>query len=65
MAGPGHCPIFYTPSFAAGYLAVTTFFVLSGFVLARTYVDTGVEREKSLVRYGVGRFAPGCTRCMR
>ncbi len=39
-----------------GYLAVTTFFVLSGFVLARTYADTEWN-GKSLLRYGVGRFA--------
>lgn len=39
-----------------GYLAVTTFFVLSGFVLARTYASTEWT-GKSLLRYGVGRFA--------
>lgn len=39
-----------------GYLAVTTFFVLSGFVLARSYANTEWN-GKSLVRYGVGRIA--------
>ena len=39
-----------------GYLAVTTFFVLSGFVLARSYAATEWN-GKSLLRYGVGRFA--------
>ena len=39
-----------------GYLAVTTFFVLSGFVLARTYASTEWT-GKSLLRYGIGRFA--------
>jgi peptidoglycan/LPS O-acetylase OafA/YrhL len=39
-----------------GYLAVTTFFVLSGFVLARNYAETTWSRE-SLLRYGVGRLA--------
>ena len=49
------------PSFAqailrGGYLAVGAFFVLSGFVLARSYGSTSWNR-KSLIRYGVGRFA--------
>jgi peptidoglycan/LPS O-acetylase OafA/YrhL len=39
-----------------GYLAVTTFFVLSGFVLARSYNFTRWN-GKSLLRYGAGRFA--------
>jgi peptidoglycan/LPS O-acetylase OafA/YrhL len=39
-----------------GYLAVGTFFVLSGFVLARSYGSISWNR-KNLVRYGVGRFA--------
>jgi peptidoglycan/LPS O-acetylase OafA/YrhL len=39
-----------------GYLAVTTFFVLSGFVLARTYAATAWNR-RSLLKYGVGRVA--------
>ncbi len=39
-----------------GYLAVTTFFVLSGFVLARSYAATEWNRG-NLLRYGVGRFA--------
>jgi peptidoglycan/LPS O-acetylase OafA/YrhL len=39
-----------------GYLAVTTFFVLSGFVLARSYVSTPWT-GKNLLRYGAGRFA--------
>ena len=39
-----------------GYLAVTTFFVLSGFVLARSYAATEWNRG-SLLRYGVGRIA--------
>lgn len=39
-----------------GYLAVTTFFVLSGFVLARSYAATQWN-GRSLLRYGVGRVA--------
>jgi peptidoglycan/LPS O-acetylase OafA/YrhL len=47
------------PCFAlirGGYLAVTTFFVLSGFVLARTYASTTWDRT-GLRRYGAGRIA--------
>ena len=39
-----------------GYLAVTTFFVLSGFVLARSYAATEWSRA-NLLRYAFGRFA--------
>ena len=39
-----------------GYLAVETFFVLSGFVLARTYAAANWT-GKQLVRYGIGRLA--------
>jgi peptidoglycan/LPS O-acetylase OafA/YrhL len=39
-----------------GYLAVGTFFVLSGFVLARSYGSIRWDR-RNLIRYGVGRFA--------
>lgn len=39
-----------------GYLAVTTFFVLSGFVLARNYAATEWNRA-NLLRYGVARLA--------
>jgi peptidoglycan/LPS O-acetylase OafA/YrhL len=39
-----------------GYLAVTTFFVLSGFVLSRSYASTRWT-GKNLLRYGVSRFA--------
>jgi peptidoglycan/LPS O-acetylase OafA/YrhL len=39
-----------------GYLAVTTFFVLSGFVLARTYGGTPWT-PRNLARYGLGRVA--------
>src|SRR6185369_13537364 len=48
-----------SPVFAlirGGYLAVTTFFVLSGFVLARTYATTRWT-PKSLLNYGAGRLA--------
>jgi len=38
-----------------GYLAVTTFFVLSGFVLARTYSKPWTT--PALLRYAVARFA--------
>jgi peptidoglycan/LPS O-acetylase OafA/YrhL len=39
-----------------GYLAVTTFFVLSGFVLSRSY--SGAEwSARNLLRYGAGRIA--------
>jgi peptidoglycan/LPS O-acetylase OafA/YrhL len=40
----------------SGYLAVGTFFVLSGFVLARSYAATPWS-PSSLIRYGAGRFA--------
>src|SRR5207302_8313567 len=39
-----------------GYLAVGAFFVLSGFVMARSYGST-TWNSRSLIRYGVGRFA--------
>lgn len=39
-----------------GYLAVTTFFVLSGFVLARSYANTEWS-GRNLLRYGMGRVA--------
>ena len=39
-----------------GYLAVGTFFVLSGFVLARSYASTPWN-SASLIRYGAGRLA--------
>jgi peptidoglycan/LPS O-acetylase OafA/YrhL len=39
-----------------GYMAVTTFFVLSGFVLARSYAETRWD-ARGLLRYGVGRVA--------
>lgn len=39
-----------------GYLAVGTFFLLSGFVLARSYRSTSWD-GKNLSRYGAGRFA--------
>lgn len=39
-----------------GYLAVGTFFVLSGFVLARSYGDREWNRG-SLMRYGIARIA--------
>ena len=39
-----------------GYLAVTTFFVLSGFVLSRSYSETQWSR-RNLLRYGAGRVA--------
>jgi peptidoglycan/LPS O-acetylase OafA/YrhL len=40
----------------SGYLAVGTFFVLSGFVLARSYSVTCWDRKR-LLRYGAARFA--------
>jgi peptidoglycan/LPS O-acetylase OafA/YrhL len=39
-----------------GYLAVTTFFVLSGFVLSRSYSETAWS-ARNLARYGAGRIA--------
>ena len=39
-----------------GYLAVGTFFLLSGFVLARSYGETTWSR-RNLIRYGAGRLA--------
>ena len=40
----------------SGYWAVATFFVLSGFVLARTYAASRWDRS-SLIRYGIARWA--------
>ena len=40
----------------SGYLAVQTFFILSGFVLAETYGSTRWSRKK-LTDYAVARFA--------
>ena len=40
----------------SGYLAVGTFFLLSGFVLARSYGETTWSR-RNLIRYGAGRLA--------
>ncbi len=42
--------------FHGGYLAVQTFFILSGFVLARTYVHVKWDK-KSLGRFFTARFA--------
>src|SRR5881227_700121 len=39
-----------------GYLAVQTFFLLSGFVLAQNYASTRWNRQ-SLMRFGMARFA--------
>ena len=49
-------PYFLYAVIRGGYQAVTTFFVLSGFVLSRSYAETEWN-GKSLRRYGVGRFA--------
>jgi len=49
-------PYFLYAVIRGGYLAVTTFFVLSGFVLSRSYAATQWS-GKNLLRYGVGRFA--------
>jgi peptidoglycan/LPS O-acetylase OafA/YrhL len=40
----------------SGYWAVATFFVLSGFVLARTYAASRWDRS-ILIRYGIARWA--------
>jgi peptidoglycan/LPS O-acetylase OafA/YrhL len=49
-------PSFLYAPIRGGYLAATTFFVLSGFVPARSYAGTEWTRG-TLVRYGAGRFA--------
>ena len=64
LVGPGHAfepfaqmlphPLYMIVR--GGYLAVTTFFVLSGFVLARTYGETRWS-PRNLWKYGVGRVA--------
>jgi peptidoglycan/LPS O-acetylase OafA/YrhL len=64
LVGPGHAfepfaqmlphPLYMIVR--GGYLAVTTFFVLSGFVLARTYGET-LWTPRTLWKYGVGRVA--------
>lgn len=64
LVGPGHAFERYAQMLPhplymivrGGYLAVTTFFVLSGFVLARTYATTGWN-GRNLWKYGVGRVA--------
>jgi peptidoglycan/LPS O-acetylase OafA/YrhL len=64
LVGPGHAfepfaqmlPHPLSMIVHGGYLAVTTFFVLSGFVLARTYEGTDWSR-RNLWKYGVGRVA--------
>jgi peptidoglycan/LPS O-acetylase OafA/YrhL len=49
-------PYFFYALIRGGYLAVTTFFVLSGFVLTRSYASAQWNAG-SLFRYGVGRLA--------
>jgi peptidoglycan/LPS O-acetylase OafA/YrhL len=64
LTGPGQMldawarslPYFLYAVVRGGYLAVTTFFVLSGFVLSRSYHGTQWDGKK-LLRYGMGRFA--------
>lgn len=64
LVGPGHAfepfaqmlPHPFYMIVRGGYLAVTTFFVLSGFVLARTYGTTPWTR-RNLWKYAVGRVA--------
>jgi peptidoglycan/LPS O-acetylase OafA/YrhL len=52
----GTLPVYLQNVIHNGYLAVGTFFVLSGFVLARSYSSTAWNRA-SLIRYGVARIA--------
>jgi peptidoglycan/LPS O-acetylase OafA/YrhL len=49
-------PAFAQSILRAGYLAVQTFFALSGFVLAQNYATTHWN-PRSLMRFGVARFA--------
>ncbi|HLK67040.1 MAG TPA: acyltransferase [Bryobacteraceae bacterium] len=64
LTGPGdmlesasqHLPGALHDFIRGGYLAVTTFFVLSGFVLSRSYARKRWNRS-NLLRYGVGRLA--------
>jgi peptidoglycan/LPS O-acetylase OafA/YrhL len=64
LTGPGNAlegparalPFFLYALIRGGYLAVTTFFVLSGFVLTRSYAATDWTRN-NVLRYGAGRFA--------
>lgn len=49
-------PYFFYSFLRGGYEAVTTFFVLSGFVLMRSYAST-IWTRGNLLRYGVGRIA--------
>jgi peptidoglycan/LPS O-acetylase OafA/YrhL len=64
LTGPGmmldawarSLPHFVYALIRGGYLAVTTFFVLSGFVLARNYAGKNWN-GRSLLRYGMGRLA--------
>jgi len=65
LVGPGGIlePQFrtLTPSLQAlvgsGYLAVETFFILSGFVLARSYESVAKWSRKDLKRFAMARFA--------
>ncbi len=49
-------PLAVQSIFRGGYLAVQTFFLLSGFVLAQTYATTRWNRH-SLTRFAMARFA--------
>lgn len=49
-------PVWLHEIMRGGYLAVGTFFVLSGFVLARSYGPIPWSRN-NVIRYGAGRFA--------
>lgn len=47
----------FDPIFSAGYLAVDFFFVLSGFILAYTYVDAFKEKSVSMRVFMIKRLA--------
>lgn len=49
-------PVLAQSLIRGGYLAVQTFFILSGFVLAQSYSRTDWNRT-SLIRFGIARFA--------
>ena len=55
-AWSGTLPAFVQSLLHGGYLAVQTFFLLSGFVLARSYGSTRWTRD-NLMRFAVARFA--------
>ena len=56
LIATGHLPAFVCNLFLNGYLGVTFFFVLSGFILATVYRGK-LDTSAAMRRYGLARFA--------